>query len=206
MTKISGGNAALAEGRNFRPDLRVPVGQQIRELRRARGFTLSDLKERTGRSVGNLSEMERGVSPINIDTLDAIARALDVSINWFFSGVDEERIGERDYVVRAAARRELNLSQAGTREELLSAHLTGQLEMILTTFSPGAGTGEHGRDRKGEEGGYVLAGTLELTVDGKTFVLEEGDSFQLPGTGRHWCHNPGSRDTVVVWAISPATY
>lgn len=184
----------------------VPVGLQIRELRRARGLTLTDLKNLTGRSVGNLSEMERGVSPITIETLDGVARALDVSINWFFSGTAVAAPEERDVVVRKSARREINLSQAGTREELLSPNLKGQLELILTTFAPGAGTGEAGRARKGEEGGMVLSGTLELILNGKTYVIEEGDSFQMHGAGKHWCHNPGDVDAVVVWAISPASY
>lgn len=187
-------------------DSQIPVGQQIRELRRARGLTLTDLKNATGRSVGNLSEMERGVSPITIEALDAISRALDVSMNWFFSGAAVAAPEERDVVVRKSARREINLSQAGTREELLSPNLKGQLELILTTFAPGAGTGEAGRARKGEEAGMVLSGTMELTVNGRTYNLQEGDSFQMRGVGKHWCHNPGDVDAVVVWAISPATY
>lgn len=190
------GNKISAQG--VSPEAQVPVGLQIRELRRARGLTLTDMKEITGRSVGNLSEMERGVSPITIEALDIIARALDVSINWFFSGTAVAAAAERDVIVRRSARREINLSQAGTREELLSPNLKGQLELILTTFSPGAGTGEAGRARKGEEGGLVLSGKLELSVNGNTHVLEQGDSFQMRGVGKHWCHNPGDVDTVVV--------
>jgi len=190
----------------FSSAAQTSVGQQIRELRRSNGLTLTDLKKLTGRSVGNLSEMERGVSPITIEALDAIANALDVSISWFFGGPAIADVEERDVVVRRKARREINLSQAGTREELLSPYLTGQLELILTTFSPDAGTGEAGRMRKGEEGGMVLSGTLELNVNGHTYLLEEGDSFQMRGIGKHWCRNPGAVDTVVMWAISPATY
>lgn len=183
-----------------------PVGQQIRELRRARGLTLSELAAAAGRSIGNLSEMERGLSPITIESLDAISRALGVTVNWFFSGAAIAPPEERDVVVRRAARRELNLGQAGTREELLSPSLSGRLEMILTTFAPGAGAGEPGRTRKGEEGGLVLSGRLELHDGGRTWLLEEGDSFQLRGDGAHWVRNPGARDAVVVWAITPANY
>ena len=183
-----------------------PVGQQIRELRRSRGLTLTDLATAIGRSVGHLSELERGVSPITLDTLDKIARTLDVSISWFFSAPTPEDSPESDYVVRAARRREINLSQSGVREELLSPHLTGGLEMVLTTFSPGAGTGEEGRTRKGEEGGFVVSGQLELIVDDQTMLLEAGDSFQMTGTGKHWCRNPGSVDAVIVWSFSSASF
>ncbi|MDF2235164.1 XRE family transcriptional regulator [Albimonas sp. CAU 1670] len=188
------------------PDARAPIGQQIRELRRARGLKLAELAAATGRSIGNLSEMERGKSPITIQSLDGIARALDVSLNWFFTGTAVAPPEERDVVVRRGARRELNLAQAGAREELLSPHLAGTLEMILTTFAPGASTGDAPRRRRGEEGGMVLSGRLELHADGRVHLLEEGDSFQLPGAGEHWCRNPGERDAVVMWVIAPADY
>ncbi|WP_157960050.1 helix-turn-helix domain-containing protein [Albibacillus kandeliae] len=183
-----------------------PVGRQIRELRRSRGLTLTELANAIGRSVGHLSELERGVSPITLDTLDKIARRLDVSISWFFSAPSPEDSPEADFVVRRGNRREINLSQSGVREELLSPHLTGGLEMVLTTFAPGAGTGEEGRERKGEEGGIVMSGQLELRIDGQTILLEAGDSFQLPGKGRHWCHNPGTVDAIIAWSFSNANY
>ncbi|UYV38769.1 cupin domain-containing protein [Rhodobacteraceae bacterium D3-12] len=184
----------------------APVGRQIRELRRSRGLTLTALAAEIGRSVGHLSELERGISPITLDTLDKIAVCLDVSISWFFSSGSLEETPESGLVVRRGNRRELRLSRAGIREELLSPHLAGELEMILTTFKPGAQTGEDGRQRKGEECGFVVSGQLELTIDGKEILLEEGDSFQLPKTGRHWCRNPGDVETRIVWVFGSAHF
>ena len=184
----------------------APVGRQIRELRRSRGITLSELTEDIGRSVGHLSELERGISPITLDTLDKIAVSLDVSISWFFSAGTLEETPESGIVVRRDRRRELNLSRAGVREELLSPHLTGGLEMILTTFAPGAETGAEGRQRKGEEGGYLMSGELELRIDGQEIHLQAGDSFQLRADGRHWCRNPGEVETQVVWVFGNAHF
>ena len=184
----------------------APVGRQIRELRRSRGITLSELADDIGRSVGHLSELERGISPITLDTLDKIAVRLDVSISWFFSAATLEETPESGIVVRRNSRRELNLSRAGVREELLSPHLTGGLEMILTTFAPGAETGGEGRQRKGEEGGYLMSGELELRIDGQEILLQAGDSFQLPAEGRHWCRNPGKVETQVVWVFGNAHF
>jgi transcriptional regulator with XRE-family HTH domain len=184
----------------------VPVGRQIRELRRSRGITLSELAEDIGRSVGHLSELERGISPITLDTLDKIAVRLDVSISWFFSAGTMEETPESGIVVRRSSRREINLSRAGVREELLSPHLTGGLEMILTTFAPGAETGAEGRQRKGEEGGYLISGELELRIDGQEILIQAGDSFQLPAQGRHWCRNPGKVEAQVVWVFGNAHF
>mgnify|MGYP003640800365 FL=1 len=184
----------------------VAVGHQIRELRRARGQTLTELATSIGRSVGHLSELERGITPITIETLSQIAEALDVSISWFFSAPSSEDLPESRYVIRRGKRREINLSQAGLREELLSPNLTGSIQMVLTTFAPGAGTGEEGRERKGDEGGFVVSGQLELVVDGLTIQLEPGDSFQLAGQGHHRCHNPGAVDAVIVWCFGSTKF
>ncbi|MEP3116143.1 XRE family transcriptional regulator [Nisaea sp.] len=185
----------------------MQVGKQIRDLRRARGMTLTDLAGIIGRSVGHLSELERGGGRIRLDVLDNISRAFDVSISYFFSAPDPEGSPESEIVVRKANRREINLKRSGIHEQLLSPNLTGQLEMVLTTFSPGSGTGEGGRHRKGDEGGLVLSGRLELTVDEREpITLEAGDSFQLAGNGKHWCHNPGPADTVIVWSFSNGNY
>lgn len=182
------------------------VGAQIRELRRSRGLTLTQLADLTGRSVGNLSEIERDKSAITIHTLGDIAQALDVPINWFFGASPDAPPEEEGLIVRRGSRRRINLSRAGTVEELLSPDLTGAMELILTTFEPGGETGEDGRLRKGDEAGYVVSGVLELRVDGHTHRLEAGDSFAMKKGGRHWCRNPGQQPTVVVWAISPALY
>ncbi len=183
-----------------------PVGRQIRELRRSRALTLSDMAERVGRSVGHLSQLERGVSPITLDTLDRIARTLDVSISWFFSAPDPETSPESAIVVRRDRRRQINLSRAGVREELLSPNLTSSLEMVLTTFAPGASNGEGGRMRKGDEGGFVITGQLEIRTSDQTVLLEAGDSFQLEGVGRQWCRNPADEDAVIVWSFASAHF
>ena len=182
------------------------IGGQIRQLRRSRGLTLTRLSAITGCSVGKLSEIERDKSALTIQTLGDIAQALDVPINWFFGPAADTPPEEAGLIVRHGDRRRLNLSQAGTIEELLSPDLTGAIEMILTTFEPSAGTGESGRLRKGDEAGFVVSGTLELRVQGHTHQLGPGDSFALKRGGRHWCRNPGEVPTVVVWAITPALY
>lgn len=184
----------------------VPIGRQIRELRRSRGIKLSDLATKVNRSIGNISEIERGLSPLTITVLQDIAEALGVTISWFFSGNAVAPTHERDLVVRKGNRRSINFAGAGTTEELLSPSLESRFIVIETTFSPGSGTGEKHRVRKGEEAGVVISGQLELNVEGQVYLLEAGDSFSLKGEGSHLCRNPGETDTVVMWVISPPNY
>ena len=60
------------------------LGHQIRDLRRAKGVTIPQLAARIERSVGWLSQIERGLSEVSIAALHQIAQALEVQVSWFF--------------------------------------------------------------------------------------------------------------------------
>ncbi|WP_169566164.1 helix-turn-helix domain-containing protein [Sneathiella limimaris] len=182
------------------------LGAQIRDLRKAKRITISDLAERTNRSIGNISEIERGISAVTVPVLQEIALALDVELNWFFEGQAKAPEKESMWIVRKDNRRILQMQSAGLTEELLSPNLSGPLEFLLTTYMPGAETGEDGRQRVGDEAGLILSGSLELKIEDETFLLKEGDSFSLPRGGKHHCKNPGETNTIVAWVITPPTF
>ncbi|WP_368040440.1 helix-turn-helix domain-containing protein [Ruegeria atlantica] len=183
----------------------VIVGPRMRELRKAKGLTLKQLAELTNLSVGYLSQLERQDADPSVRSLNVIGKALGVGINWFFPDPEEEADPESDIVVRSTRRRALRF-ESGVRDELLTPSLGGQLEMILTTFAPGASSGDTLYSHKGEEGGYVVEGRLEVTVDDRVMHLKAGDSFRFASTRPHRYHNPGDCDTVLVWAVTPPHY
>ena len=182
------------------------IGRQIRDLRKAKRMTIAEVAAGINRSVGYVSQIERGLSAVSITVLQQIATALDVQVSWFFQGNAVAPREEREIVVRQGNRRRLHFGGSGITEELLSPNLSGQIEMIMTRFEPGGHTGDDGRERRGEEAGFVLSGTLDIVTDTATHRLEAGDSFALREPGRHRCHNPGSSDTVVLWVHSPPSY
>lgn len=182
------------------------LGFQIRDLRRAKRLTLIELAQRINRSVGWLSQIERGMAEISISVMHEIARELDVQISWFFRAEAAPDADEIGFVVRKSNRRVMDFHGSGVHEEILSPSISGELLLVETTFAPGSKTGDRDRERRGEEAGVVLSGVLELQVDGKTLMLEAGDSFSFTRKGPHRCHNPGKVPTVVLWVHTPASY
>jgi transcriptional regulator with XRE-family HTH domain len=180
------------------------IGEQIRELRRIKRLTLNQLAEMVGVSVGYLSQIERDRSKLPIGTLRKICDVLGVHMSWFFPTTAAGPAAERNFVVRAKNRRRMSFTGLGINEELLSPNLSGPLELLMSTVEPGADSGEYSHD--GSEAGVVVAGSLELWVDGQYFLLEEGDSFSFSSTERHRCRNPGQIATKVVWVITPPHY
>ncbi|MFO1296562.1 MAG: helix-turn-helix transcriptional regulator [Rubrivivax sp.] len=56
------------------------LGHQIRDLRRAKGVTIPELARRIERSVGWVSQIERGLSEVTIAALHQIAEALGAGV------------------------------------------------------------------------------------------------------------------------------
>lgn len=180
-----------------------PVGADLRALRKGRNLTLSGLALKLGRSVGWLSQVERGLSEPSISDLRKLAEVFDVSVSFFFANEDAPP-DERGYVVRAHARRTLGDPTEGLVEELLSPDLGGEFEMLRCVFAPGAECPDP-QKRDTEEAGYVVSGSLDLWVDETLFRLKPGDSFRFAGEPYRW-QNSGSEEAVVIWTITPPVY
>jgi transcriptional regulator with XRE-family HTH domain len=179
------------------------LARDIRALRKARKLTLTACAEQIGRSVGWLSQVERGLSSPSLADLRAMAGLFSVPLGLFF-GHDVPREEERGVVVRAGRRRALGTSESGLVEELLSPDLGGSFEMLRSVFAPGAEL-ETTTRRPTEEAGYVASGSLEIEISGVWHALAEGDSFRFAGKPFRW-RNRGSVPAIVIWVVSPPVY
>ena len=189
----------------MKPGIESTIGTQIRELRKARGLTVTDLAHAIKRSVGYLSQAERDKSEVTIATLGLIAKALKVDMSWFFDHKQINDNAENNYIVRAHARRRLNYVGAGMTESLLSPNLSGDSLMILNESQPGAVSGGLIK-RDVELSGFILTGKLELILEEETFELNQGDSFVLPQNIPHDFKNIGDTPCQVIWYLTPAIY
>ncbi|MEP9396122.1 XRE family transcriptional regulator [Mesorhizobium sp. KR2-14] len=179
------------------------LARDLRALRKGRGLTLSEVALTLGRSVGWLSQVERGLSTPSIGDLRAFAELFGVPVSLFF-GHDVPDEAERGVIVRAGRRRSLGTSETGLVEELLSPDLGGSFEMLRSEFAPGAEL-KKPANRPTEEAGYVVSGVFDVEIDGTWHHLGEGDSFRFEGKPFRW-RNPGSEPAVVIWVISPPVY
>ncbi len=181
----------------------LALGSDLRALRKARGLTLTELAVRVGRSVGWLSQIERDLTEPTISDLRKLAEALEQPISLFF-GAHDAPVEERGYVVRADNWRSLGTDAAGLVEQLLSPDLGGSFEIVRSVFAPGAQQLD-AVTRPTEEAGYIIAGTLDLTIGERSFTLNPGDSFRFAGEPYRW-RNPGSEPCVAIWVIAPPVY
>lgn len=201
-------NSAIRAGRsNGQPQ--QGVGDEIRQLRQAKGLTLRDLARISGRSLGYLSQIERDTVQPSIGTLKNIADALGVEVNWFFpseAGIDNR---EKGVVVRSQTRRRLNHAYSfdtealGYEDFLLSGNLDLDLFMGLSRLAPGASTSATANSYEAHICGYVQEGSVALKLDDETFVLYAGDSFSFDAKRPHKMLNDSDAIAVLIWSITP---
>ncbi|MGF7004989.1 helix-turn-helix domain-containing protein [Aminobacter sp. BE322] len=179
------------------------LAADLRALRKSRGLTLAEIALKLGRSVGWVSQVERGLSTPSLGDLRAFAELFGVPISLFFAH-EAPLEAERGVIVRSGRRRTLGTSDSGLVEELLSPDLGGSFEMLRSIFAPGAELAEPAT-RPTEEAGYVVSGRFDIEIDGTWHSLNEGDSFRFDHKPFRW-RNPGSVPAVVIWIVAPPVY
>ncbi len=180
------------------------LGLDIRALRNARKMTLDAFSQQLGRSIGWVSQVERGLSVPTMDDLRAIAGVFDVPMSMFFGTAHAPEV-ERGRIVRSKARRVIGAQESGLIETLISPDLTDDFEVVHSTFLPGAEMSEPIARPTTTEVGYLVSGQLDLWIDGDSFVVATGDSFRIRGNSYRWA-NPYDVPAVAVWVISPPVY
>ena len=132
------------------------IGEEIRDPRKTRDFTLTKLSQLIGLSQSYLSQVERGISKPSIKTLHSISRALGVTISWFFSPTFTGEDCVRDVVVRANQHRHLTF-KSGITDKLLSPNLRREIELLRCTFPLRALSGSEPFSHQGGEAVIALA-------------------------------------------------
>lgn len=75
---------------------RASIGTRIKQRRNDLGLTQAQIKQETGISTGNMSEIENGIKLPSTPALIALSNVLDCSIDWILKGKSLNRELETD--------------------------------------------------------------------------------------------------------------
>jgi transcriptional regulator with XRE-family HTH domain len=161
------------------------IGVQIRQLRKRQEISAADLAHRAGLSAGMLSKIENGAVSASLESLESLARALNVPLTSFFATYEERR--DCSYV---AAGKGVTIERRGTKAghqyQLLGASISGSLvvEPYLITLSDEAEpypVFQHA----GIEFIYMLTGAVIYRHADKTYPLKPGDALMFDSSAPH---------------------
>ncbi|MHC8401575.1 helix-turn-helix domain-containing protein [Pseudomonas sp. MDT1-17] len=171
----------------------------IQDLRKHKKYTLKELADKIGRSVGFLSQVERGLSRPTVADLTAISETLGVPTTYFYSLPKPMAL---PWVTRPDERRTLYYAD-GITDILVSPKMRASFSMLESQLEPGASSGDRHMNDSSEQGGYVLEGELTLWLDDdRPVTLRAGDSFQLASHTHCRYGNLTDQLTRVLWVYT----
>ena len=153
------------------------VGSRIRRRRVERGLTLAAVAELTGLNIGYLSQVENDKASPSLETLAALAAAMDVPIAWFLL---DSSVPPR--LVRAADRPRRRGREGGGLSQV-DGGVARDLAIFEGSMPVGHRTGFHAHP--GDEHHVILAGRVRITQGESVVEAGPGDYVLLDGTLPH---------------------
>ncbi|MEP2680885.1 MAG: XRE family transcriptional regulator [Sulfitobacter sp.] len=181
----------------------VDLGARVRELRKARNWTLEQAARQAGLARSTLSKIENGLMSPTYDALKKLAVGLEITVPQLFTPPAGEKITGRMAVTRA----EGGAAKAtGTYEHVLLADALRKKQMLPYRARIRARRMEEfdGWVRHdGEEFLYVLTGMVRLFTEFYEPVdMRRGDSAYYDATMGHNVVSLSDEDATILWVTS----
>jgi len=181
------------------------IGPKLRHRRKLLGLTLSQVASSANCSESMLSKIETDSVNPSLTTLRRLASALDINIAKLFADAPMEGVVSRKADRPRIDTDALRQGDGICLERLLPYHDGTLLQANIHIVQPG-GSSDGFITHLGEEMGYVLEGELELSVDGKDYLVQAGDSFHFRSELPHGYRNPGNAVARILWVNTPPTF
>ncbi|SET58744.1 transcriptional regulator, XRE family with cupin sensor [Natronincola peptidivorans] len=181
--------------------IKTQIGAKAKQLRQEKKITLKELSEKTNLSVGYLSQFERGINTIAIDTLAKIAEVYNVGLSYFFPN----KLEENSVVLKSHEQEILDVIGENYIVTSLSTNNAHVLYPRLIKILPTLKTTEvlQTYPHQGEEFVYVLEGILTLLYKDKKHYLYPGDSAHYSSSIPHNWTNSTNKNVQILCISIP---
>ena len=200
------------------------MGERLRAERRRHGLSLRELAARVGISASLISQVETGRAAPSVSTLYALASELGVSLDDLLftargaaARADREppRLIPADPASTAAAtpspsspwqpagsRKHIRLASGVVWERLTTISEPG-VEFLFVTYGAGSASSPDDAYQRhaGHEWGYVISGTLNVTVAFEEYLLGPGDAISIDSMVPHRLVNHGPEAVHGIWFV-----
>lgn len=180
----------------------MKIGERLKRLRMIDSLTQEELASRADLTKGYISQLENDATSPSIATLKDIIDVFGVSMQEFFSDVEQEEA----VVFGKDARVEPDTENDRIKVELLVPGAQNrEMDPVLVTLEPGEEMDEQ-PFHEGEEFGYVLLGKVQLKLDDKVHTVKKDECFYFTSDKRHAVKNIGKTQAKILWVVTPPTF
>ncbi|WP_312794245.1 cupin domain-containing protein [Tianweitania sp.] len=190
-------------------DFQFDIGARLKAMRSAAGLSQRQLAERANVPHAQISNVEKNKVSPSVSTLRRILSGVGVSMADFFEPEREVPPGpffEADQLLDLTSKIAVNAIGEGSGRmafRQIGDARSHNLQILHEVYEPGADTGETLLQHPSSEGGYVVEGELEVTVDAEIRVLRAGEAYLFDSRQPHRFRNLSDNKTIVISACTP---
>ena len=181
----------------------LDLGIRVRELRKAKGWTLEQAAGKAGLARSTLSKIENGQMSPTYDALKKLAQGMAISVPQLFTPAEQAKVSGRIVVTKSGEGQ--SHATATYEHELLAGALTKkQMLPYRATIRAREMADFDGWVRhEGEEFLYVLTGVIRLYTEFYEPVdLRRGDSAYYDALMGHNVISLSEEDATILWVTS----
>ncbi len=183
----------------------MDIGAKLKSIRQDRGLSQRELAARAGLTNGTISLIEQNRTSPSVASLKSLLDAIPMSMAEFFATLESDDAPKIFYKASELTKITPDLPGQVSLRQLGDAQ-NHTLQVLHETYPPGADTGPEEITHEGEEAGIIVRGSIELTVDGETSVLEAGYGYLFDSRKPHRFRNIGSEICEIVNACTPPSF
>jgi transcriptional regulator with XRE-family HTH domain len=178
------------------------IGERLRMIREKHGFSQRALAKQANVTNGIISMIEQNRTSPSVGTLKKILDGIPISLAEFFTFEEEQ---QRKIVYTADEL--VQIGGKGFSFLQVGHNLQGMaMQIIHELIDPGADSGKAMLTHESEEGGVVISGSVELTVNGQVYLLGAGDAYYFDSRLPHRFRNTGKETCKLVSACTPPSF
>ena len=180
----------------------IDLGERLRFVRARKQISQRELAKRSGVTNSTISLIESNQMNPSVGALKRILDGIPMGLAEFFA-IEPER--PRNAFYRADELTEIGKKPISYRQ--IGDNLLGRaLQILKERYEPGSDTGRVPLVHEGEEGGIVVSGRLEVTVDEERRVLDVGDAYYFESRRPHRFRCVGATPCEVISACTPPSF
>ncbi len=180
----------------------IDIGGRLRHLRMLHGLSQRTLAKRAGVTNSTISLIESNGTNPSVGALKRILDGIPVGLAEFFA-FEPERPRQAFY----AAEELVEIGRGPISYRQVGETMFGRsLQILKECYQSGADTGKVPLSHEGEEGGIVISGRLEVTVEDQRRILGPGDAYSFDSRRPHRFRCVGAEPCEVISACTPPTF
>lgn len=181
-------------------DKLVQISNKIKEVRKNKNITIQSLADMARVSKGLISQIENNRTIPSLMVLMNIVHSLKLDLNDFFKDIGNGNSSEKVLVKKAKEYKafEKETAKGFTYKRIFTPNLQGEpIDIILLELQKDASR-KHLVKTEAYEYKYIIKGKVEYLIEGKKYILEEGDSLFFDGRLGHKPTNIAASESLIL--------